>query len=385
MQGSAPSGTSSVGGSGTTNLAYLVPSYNPGSDDLAVWSQTVELLASAWPEEKINELVARLILGCSGSTFAKLQQHQASLMAGGRGSVKKIVEMLGGYWGRIPLERKYEYVEKALFRSQQKSDESNDSYLARMDVVWTELTTRVISLEELQAYVLLRGSLLSADDKKRVILECDAKKGSLDVAQVSAAVRMLGAGFFQEMTTGKRLARKTYDGTVFLAEDEEAEEGEPTMQATAIEDWEEEAVEALVAEGDDDAMMVMDFEAAATEVLQNDMELASAFTAYTDARRRLSEKARFRGFWPVQKSQFNKGSERMPKVPAKGRALARSHSSKRSSTAIADSAARKVTGEPNVPSDRPHRRCQDQLPPPPEPSQACRLQRTQETCCPWSL
>ena len=105
----------------------------------------------------MSELIARLILGCQGSAFAKLQQQQTTLMAGGKESVKKIVELLGGFWGRIPLERKYEYVEKALFRAQQKADESNDSYLARMDVVWTEMTSRVISLSELQAYVLLRG------------------------------------------------------------------------------------------------------------------------------------------------------------------------------------------------------------------------------------
>ena len=283
----APSASTGGGGSGnsTTNLAYLVPSYNPASDDLVVWSQKVELLAGAWPEEKMHELVARLILGCSGSAFAKLQQQQASLMAGGKSSVKKIVELLGGYWGRIPLERKYEYVEKALFRSQQKQDEANDSYLARMDVVWTELTTRVLSLEELQAYVLLRGSQLSAEDKKRVILECDSKKGTLDVAQVSSAIRMLGAGFFQEMTQGKRTTRKTYDGTVFMAEDDELEENDSAFHATGLDEWEDEAVEALVAEGDDDAMMVMDFENAAAEVLQGDSELASAFTAYTDARR----------------------------------------------------------------------------------------------------
>ena len=317
---SSAQGTSSGGSSTTTNLAYLVPSYDPAKDDLVVWSQKVELLASAWPEEKTHELIARLILGCSGSAFAKLQQQQTALMAGGKGSVKKIVELLGGYWGRIPLERKYEYVEKALFRSQQKPDEANDSYLARMDVVWTELTTRVLSLEELQAYVLLRGSQLSAEDKKRVILECDSKKGSLEVTQVAAAIRMLGAGFFQEMTTGKRAARKTYDSSVFMAEDEEVEETDIAYHATG-EDWEEEVVEVMMAEGDDDALMVMDFEAAATEVLQNDTELASAFTAYTDARRRLSEKARFRGFWPVQKHSFNKGKRKDSKGSAKGKSF----------------------------------------------------------------
>ena len=57
--------------------------------------------------------------------------------------------------------------------------------------------------------------------------------------------------------------------------------------------------ETLANEGDDDAIYVMDFENAAAEVLQNDEELAKAYTSYVEARRKLSEKFRPRGFWPV--------------------------------------------------------------------------------------
>ena len=115
------------------------------------------------------------------------------------------------------------------------------------------------------------------------------------------------------------MSRKTYDGSVFMAEDEELDEGETAFQVTGMDEWEDEAMDALVAEGDDDALMVQDFEIAATEVLQGDAELASAFTAYTDARRRLSEKARFRGFWPVQKHNFNKGKRKDGKSFGKGK------------------------------------------------------------------
>ena len=51
--------------------------------------------------------------------------------------------------------------------------------------------------------------------------------------------------------------------------------------AEAVEDddtW----VDVLVQEGDEDASLVQDFEAAAMEVVQTDEELAAAFTAYTD-------------------------------------------------------------------------------------------------------
>ena len=42
-------------------------------------------------------------------------------------------------------------------------------------------------------------------------------------------------------------------------------------------------------------------------MIQNDEELAAAFNSYTEARKRLSEKFRYRGFWPVSQSGKGKG------------------------------------------------------------------------------
>ena len=74
--------------------------------------------------------------------------------------------------------------------------------------------------------------MLTAEDKKRVLLDSDAaSKGDLTVAKVSAAIRMLGASFFQEMTTGRRISKqKTYDQSTLLTEDlDEAESDQPVM------------------------------------------------------------------------------------------------------------------------------------------------------------
>ena len=52
----------------------------------------------------------------------------------------------------------------------------------------------------------LRGSVLSPEDKKRVLVDADvADTGELTVKRVSSAIRMLGANLFQEMTSGKCL------------------------------------------------------------------------------------------------------------------------------------------------------------------------------------
>ena len=143
----------------------------------------------------------------------------------------------------------------------------------------------------------------------RVLIDADVSdKGELTVARVGGAIRMLGAGFFQEMTSGKKVSKlKTYDQTALMADDiDEGEHDQYTMAADVLDD-DEQTVEALAQEGDDDASLVMDFEAAASELLQNDEELASAFTAYTDARRRLNEKVRSRGFWPISQKGKPKG------------------------------------------------------------------------------
>lgn len=53
----------------------------------------------------------------------------------------------------VSLEQNFDIVEKALFCCSQKQDESADSYLARSEVVWTELLVKKINLAEVQAYV----------------------------------------------------------------------------------------------------------------------------------------------------------------------------------------------------------------------------------------
>ena len=171
-------------------MATLVPSYDPSKDDLEQYTQKVELLAEIWPSTKINELIARLVLNTTGTAFQKLQLNRDKLMTGDKAGVELLVSLLGGQWGKINLERKYEIVEKALFKCVQRQDESNDSFLARCDVVWSELKAKKIDLDAVHAYIVLRGSLLSTDDKKRVIVESESTKdGTLTVEKVSQAVQ----------------------------------------------------------------------------------------------------------------------------------------------------------------------------------------------------
>ena len=300
-------------------LAALVPTYDPSKDDLQVYCQKVELLTATWPEGKYTELATRLILGCQGTAFMKLQLCRDEITKNDRKSIKRIIELLGGQWGAIPLEKKFEAAERALYRCQQKSDESNDSYLARADVLWQELINQGTKLEELQAYIVLRGSNLGPEDKKKVLINSEAQNsGKLSMKEVSSAIRFLGAGFFHEVTTGKKINKlRTYDSTALIADEIEPDEA----QTYVLEDeqvLEEEFVEALVADGDDDALLVSEFEAAVSDVIQEDGELAAAYTTYTDARKRLAEKFRHRGFFPSSFNNSGKGKGRLGKFNSKG-------------------------------------------------------------------
>lgn len=305
----------------SNQLASLVPSFDPSKDDVQDYSKKVQLLMKMWPDNRWTELATRLILNTSGSAFQKLQLMGDDITKNERKSIQTIIEVLGGQWGQIPLEKKYEAAEKALFKCAQRQDESNDSYLARADVLWQELLNKKMQLDELKAYIILRGSNLSMEDKKRVLVETSAtESGALTMAKVNSSVRMLGAGFFHEVAGSKRNTRlKTYD-QANVAED--ADPDEPSFLADVTEETafvlDDETIDALVLEGDEDAALVQDFEGMANDVLQSDEDLAHSFTAYTEARRRIAEKVRSRGFWPPSSSSKGKNKGRGKGKPGKG-------------------------------------------------------------------
>eukprot|EP00435_Cladocopium_sp_Y103_P036952 s1537_g9.t1 len=181
----------------STQLATLVPNFDPAKEDLEQVTQKGELLSEIWPATKMNELITRLILNTTGTAFQKLQLNRDKLLSNDKSGIQLLVTLLGGQWGKVQPEKKYDVVEGALFKCIQRQDESNDSFLARCDVHWSEWKPKKIDLDEVHAYILLRGSLLNTEDKKRVILESGADKdGSLTVDRVSSAVRMLGTTFF---------------------------------------------------------------------------------------------------------------------------------------------------------------------------------------------
>ena len=210
------------------------------------------------------------------------------------------------YGGQSRLEKKYERFQRAIFGNIQKSDETHASYLARHEVQYEDLVSTGATREEMHAYILLRNSGLSADVKKKIIVEAN---GELQCTKVTSALQLLGSKFFGEVQQGstKGLTRtKTYDANM-------SDELEPEQEGVfmSAEVPEEALYGILAAEGDEDALVIQQFEDAILDTLQSDPEIASCLNAYVDARKRLMDKAKGRGFWAPSKSKKGKENSKV--------------------------------------------------------------------------
>jgi hypothetical protein len=175
----------------------------------------MELLLATWSSGNVTELATRLILGCKGTAYQKLQLSQKELLTNDQKSIRKIVELVGGSSGTIPREKKFELVEKALFRGTQKQDETSDSYLSRVDVVRSELLAKGVDLKEIHSYIILRGSRITADDKKRVIAESGDEAESAGSVKGQGRYPYVGIWILPGNDWIQRL--KTHDHTEYAA------------------------------------------------------------------------------------------------------------------------------------------------------------------------
>ena len=271
-----------------------------------------------WPTEALNQLAPRAALLVEGTAFKKVARLDPSkLRVNDQSGVALLVDAIGGSWGSTDFEEKYEYFERALYGTVQRSDESHDSYVARMEVNFMELISRGTKLEEVQAYILLRQSLLPPEDKKKILIEHD---GDLKYAPVVKSFRLLGSKFFNDLQGG-RASNKTkvydvhftesFDSDGPRSSDDFSGERAFTMHVDDYEDLDPETFESFLASEDQDALIVSSFEQELEDFLQDVPEMHEAMVSYLEARGRLLEKRKSRGFWPVRSKGFNasKGSK----------------------------------------------------------------------------
>ena len=300
-----------------------IPKFIPGTTDVTEYSKKLQFLAAMWPKESLALLAPRAALQCEGSAFKKVSSLPVDkLKSTDDSGVKLLVATLGGSWGKTAVEQQYDTFEKAIFGTTQKADETNDSYLARHDIHFEELLAQGVSLEEIRAYILLRQSSLTPDDRKRIVVELG---GKLEYKKVCASIRLLGSRFFGELQ-GQRGPQKTKTYDANMIEETNGDDIERAFQATTPVPPEEpeaeletEFVEALAATEDPDALQIQAFEEELEGFFQETPELQEALVSYMEARGRLLAKRKARGFWPVSGGQKGGRSGKGFKGKGKGK------------------------------------------------------------------
>ena len=296
-------------GTSTGGLSHLpwtqIPLFRPGETDIHEYSRKLEFLAGLWPAEHLSLLAPRAAMLCEGSAFQRVMRVEAAkLKANSLDGVKALVTALGGIWGKTSLEDRFERFERAVYTTVQRGDETHESYLARHDHQFETLLSSGVSMEQLRAYILLRNSGLAAEDKKKLIIDSG---GMLVYDDVVKSLKLLGSKFFQEVHAGNKnpSRSRTYDINMTMDEEVNVIAGvQSGMEETIfVSESDESYIEALAEEGDPDALICQQFEDAVLEVLQNDTETASCYLTYTEARKRLTDRNRNRGFWSPGASQ----------------------------------------------------------------------------------
>ena len=233
---------------------------------------------------------------CKGTAWAQVKNLDPKQLTDPERGVDALLKALST-WEESAELKTYEKVELALHKTTQRSDESTMSYVNRLSVAFDEISKMTIG--EIKAFVLLRQSQLQAEDKRKVITMTN---GILDAARIEQAMRSLNTSII----SGVESKKKIYP--VNFAQQEETEPVQGAEEAFVSTAAEETLVfDAFLSEGDEDALLVQQYEDALIETLQGDAEVSACLNTYLEARRRLSEKARVGGFWPKGRGKGNKG------------------------------------------------------------------------------
>ena len=123
--------------------------------------------------------------------------------------------------------------------------------------------------------------------------------GKMETLAIEKAMRTLSTSV---LSNGSDPKKKVYPTNFVEPEWNESGETDTTLSSTFVtmedEEIDCEMVEVLVAQGDPDALQVQAFEQDLSDMFQDVPELHHALISYQEARSKLTEKKKYRGFWP---------------------------------------------------------------------------------------
>ena len=234
---------------------------------------------------------------CEGTAWSQVRQIDPKKLTDPNDGVEHLLNALSS-WEETTELKTFELFEKALYKATQQNDEASHSYVLRLQAAFDDLGDKA-TLQEMQASILLRQSGLTNEDKKRAL---SMTNGELNLKSIEQAMRKLSTRvLFSAGETKKKIYPTNY------VEPDEAQphvEDEGSMHSTyhALAEEEDtfssEAINALAQAGDEDAMMIQQFERDFEDMMQDVPDLQHALVSYQAARNRINKRRRSRGLWP---------------------------------------------------------------------------------------
>ena len=302
--GDEPAGSAAAGGEDRAGSFWsLLPSFDPSVDNPKEYVEKVRFLGQVCPSRDKAMLGPRLAMLMKGTAWSQVTKLDASKLADPTTGIDTLLSVVA-QWEEVEEIQTYEKFEKALYRIQQKADETVMSYVNRLAVAFQEIEK--VSLSEVQAFILLRQSALNAEDKKRIL---SMTGGDLSVRKVDAAMRQLAPKVLVGVNANEAKKKVYPVNHVDEPEEEVNFTGNvlPEEEGHGMPPDEDSMIQNLADGGDPDAAMVAEFEDQILEAIQDNVDLSMCFSAYTEARTRIREKIKSRGFWPPRQGKGKKG------------------------------------------------------------------------------
>ena len=239
-------------------------------------------------------LAARLAVLCRGTAWNQVCGIFSEKLTNAETGVQSLLEALSS-WEESEEMVTFEKFERAIYKVIQQADESTMSFTNRLNVAFDDLGSD-IKIQDVKAFILLRQSCMTSDDKKKVLTMTG---GNMDTKRIDQAMRSLAT----RVLAGRNDPRKKVYPTNFVDEEpvESSDNFEPAWNVTssgADDDYDDsEFIEQLANQGDSDALVIQTFENDLEDLFQSPPDLQNALISYQEARLKLSERKKFRGFW----------------------------------------------------------------------------------------
>ena len=301
----ATEGTGSANDDRGAGIWNLLPSFDPSTDNAREYIAKVRFLDGICPKKDRPMLAPRLAMLCKGTAWHQVRALSPSLLTDPTNGVKHFLVALQT-WEESAELKTFELFERAIYKTIQKADETTQSYVNRLMVAFDEVGPDT-TLKSVMAFVLLKQSSLNHEDKKKVLT---ITNGVLEKTAIEGAMRSLSTNVLTGQGSVEK--KKVYPTNFIETEENEPSRDSGSGQAYVLQQEEDEeltqdAIDSLASWGDADALAVQTFEKDLEDLFQDVPDLHTALISYHEARPRISERKRNRGFWPPGQKSSGKG------------------------------------------------------------------------------